>query len=181
MSHFRMIMALWQPYCLIANRLCVRFSSDNRPFCVELVPVCTYLCACACGFARCLESAIQMLQRSKASGECALNLTGLAVEILLCLLKFRTRLEQRIAVDQSVYCHPFPSHVNVTFCDIYFKIMRDYSDILVYIWSWFKIFPLDSPFYITGLKRRLRQISKRLVNSFKVTSAPAVRLNLEHI
>lgn len=129
-----MITALWQPYCLTANRSLVQFSSDNRPFCVELVPVCTYLCACACGFARCLESAIQMLQRSKASGECALNLTGLAVEILLCLPKFRTRLERRIAVDQSVYRHPFPSHVSVPFCDIYFKIRKKWEIIQIF---WF--------------------------------------------
>lgn len=88
----------------------------------SLVSVCLY--TCACGFARCLESAIEMIYRSKASGECAVNLTGLAAEILLCLQNCRFRLEQQIAV-QSGHGHPFYGCIFVTFSDISFKILRN--------------------------------------------------------
>lgn len=70
--------------------------------------MCKSVHACACERAVCLESAVRMHSRDqRLLGECALNLWGLAAEIVLCFPKYMLSLEQRIAVDQSVSHHPF--------------------------------------------------------------------------
>lgn len=113
--------------CPIASQQIVygfNFQLQQVPLYWASASVHIYLYACACGFARCLESAIEVLQRSKASGECALNLTGLTAEILLCLQKFRLRLEQQIAFHQSVHQHHF--------CHIFGYLFQKFWEIVTF-------------------------------------------------
>lgn len=66
------------------------------------------MCKSVNGCAVCLESAVRMHSRDqRILGECALNLGGLAAEIVLCFPKYMLSSEQQIAVDESVFHHPF--------------------------------------------------------------------------
>lgn len=79
--------------------------------------VCVSLRACSCKCAVCLESAVRMHYRDqRLLRECAPNLRGLAVEIVLCFPKCMLSLERRIAVDQSVsLARGFVPHLMVAF------------------------------------------------------------------
>lgn len=74
------------------------------------------MCGCvdarACERAAGLESAVRMHSRDqRLLGECALNLSGLAAEIVLCFPKYMLSLERRRAADQSVSHHPSHSYI----------------------------------------------------------------------
>lgn len=59
-----------------------------------------------------LESAVRMHSRDqRLLGECALNHSGLAAEIVLCFPKYMLSLERRRATDQSVSHHPLHSYI----------------------------------------------------------------------
>lgn len=71
---------------------------------VKCSRMCISVQACACKCAVCLESAVRMhFTDQRLPRECALNLRGLAAEIVLCFPKYMLSTEQRIAVDQSVF------------------------------------------------------------------------------
>lgn len=102
--------------------------------CVNLL-VCVRMWACSASGVSCMDAP----EIKGFWGECALNLRGLATEIVLCFSKFRLSLEWWIAVDQSVYHRPFTvAFYAAGVCstlegDIYFsEMLNEFGFLLLY-------------------------------------------------